>query len=318
MSQHWGGCQSSALGGNRAGKLGGTPAAWRMSSGTSAEVSRYPIRTGQRRCSPSRSLTVPCVFSRPGADCLGCWAGRALPSASSCFSRVGRLTGTIRAIGWPWSVTVTMWPARTSARCLLKPSLKSSTPTFTPHVGGLSAYAVCSHRVRYQPIGPFAHDVAKGGGRRQPVEVTAGRRGRVRRPADSTQPRGAGQAARQRACRSPSHADSFTRRTAPGLGRGKDEAVACCPTVHRIDGDGDWSTAPNAMVSKLKAYSPQRRRDGVPPQSPRRPAPRRTALSIPRLCSASRARSDGRTTAGRARQTARPCRTSGPRRRDGG
>src|SRR5882757_6489047 len=78
---------------------------------------RYECGSAQiadhRRCSVIRSLTVPMVASGAGAGCLRVRARWIRPSSRSCSSFVGRCTGTMRAIGRPWSVTVTIRPSRT-------------------------------------------------------------------------------------------------------------------------------------------------------------------------------------------------------------
>src|SRR6478609_8518683 len=84
-----------------------------------------------RRCLSTRSLTMPAVLIGAGRTPLRRLAGVTFPSAISCSSFVGTPTGMIRATGRPWSVTVMVCPSRTVARCRLRPSRNSRTPTST-------------------------------------------------------------------------------------------------------------------------------------------------------------------------------------------
>src|SRR3954454_14228358 len=68
------------------------------------------------RCSGRRSLTVPSMCSGSRSVRLLLDAGCTRPSAMSRSSGLGWSTGTMRATGRPWSVTVTVRPDRTAAR----------------------------------------------------------------------------------------------------------------------------------------------------------------------------------------------------------
>lgn len=99
-----------------------------------------------------RSLTVERALVGFGAGRFFTPASSTRPSAMSRSSEFGASTGTSLATGRPWSVTVTVRPARTSARWRLNPSRNSRTPMFTS--GLLVATLMVTHMATCGEVSP--------------------------------------------------------------------------------------------------------------------------------------------------------------------